>query len=352
MITTGFLRNRFIGENIRLVDSVINYANIKQIPGLLLFIDFERAFDSLEWSVIEKTLNYYNFGSSLVAWIRLFYTDISSCVQNNGIDEPLTFFSLSRGVRQGCPLSPYLFILCAEVLGNSVRNDTRIQGIKVLDTECKISQYADDTTFILDRSQSSFSRSLYLLDTFTLISGLKVNYEKTEALWIGSCKSSEITLSSSKAILWAKDKVYALGVCISTREDTPAHVSFSEKIDKLQSILNSWSARRLTLLGKITIIKSLAVSQIVYLLSSLPSHQKIVYEINSMLYDFLWDSKGDKIKRTEIINDYNKGGLKMIDIQSFNASLKTKWVQSYLNTENKGKWKVFFDYCLERYGGK
>ena len=195
---TGFLRNRFIGENIRLVDSVINYAYIKQIPGLLLFIDFERAFDSLEWSVIEKTLNCYNFESSLVAWIRLFYTDIGSCVQNNGIDGPLTFSSLSRGVRQGCPLSPYLFILCAEVLGDSVRNDTRIQGIKVLDTECKISQYADDTTFILDRSQSSFSRSLYLLDTFALISSLKVNYEKTEALWIGSCKSSEITLPSSK----------------------------------------------------------------------------------------------------------------------------------------------------------
>ena len=71
-----------------------------------------------------------------------------------------------------------------------------------------------------------------------------------------------------------------------------------------------------------------------------------------MLCDFLWDSKGDKIERTEIINDCDKGGLKMIDIQSFNASLKTKWVQSYLNTENKGKWKAFFHYYLERYDGK
>ena len=107
---TGFLKNKFIGENIRLVDSVINYANIKQIPGLLLFIDFEKAFDSLEWSFIEKTLNYYNFGSSLVAWIRLFYTDISSCVQNNGWI--FDFLSLSHGVRQGCPLSPYLYFVC------------------------------------------------------------------------------------------------------------------------------------------------------------------------------------------------------------------------------------------------
>ena len=77
-------------------------------------------------------------------------------------------------------------------------------------------------------------------------------------------------------------------------------------------------------------------------LSSLPSHQKIVHEINSIFYDFPWDSKGDKNKRTEIINDYDKSGLKMIDIKSFKASLKMKWVQSYLYTENKGKWKFFF----------
>ena len=224
-----------------------------------------------------------------------------------------------------------------------------------LGTECKISQYTDDTTFILDGSQSSFSRSLYLLDSFGLISGLKVNYAKTEGLWIGSCKSSEITLPSLKPILWAKDKVWALRVWFSTLEDTctPVHVSFLEKLDKLQSILNSWSVRRLTLLGKITIIKSLAMSQIVYLLSSLTSHQKVVHEKNSILYDFLWDSKGNKIEgRTKIINDYDKGGLKMIDIQSFNASLKMKWVQSYLNTENKGTWNMLFDYYLERYSGK
>ena len=63
---TGFLKSRFIGENIRLINSIISYTDIEQIPGLLLFIDFEKAFDTLEWSFIEKTLNYYNFGNSLL----------------------------------------------------------------------------------------------------------------------------------------------------------------------------------------------------------------------------------------------------------------------------------------------
>jgi len=70
---TGFLKDRFIGENIRLIYSIINYTNTEQIPGLLLFIDFEKAFDTIKWSFIEKTLKYINFGTSLVTWIKLFY---------------------------------------------------------------------------------------------------------------------------------------------------------------------------------------------------------------------------------------------------------------------------------------
>ena len=104
---TGFQKNRFIGENILLLNSILSYTDIEKIPGLLLFIDFEKAFDTLEWPFIEKTLSYYNFGDYLILWIKLFYTDISSSIQNNGWSSD--FFNLSRGVRQGCPPVPLPF---------------------------------------------------------------------------------------------------------------------------------------------------------------------------------------------------------------------------------------------------
>ena len=87
-------------------------------------------------------------------------------------------FSLYHGVRQGCPLSPYLFILGAEILANAVRKDTEIHGIKLGDFECRLSQYADDTTMVLDGSERSFSRTLHVLDIFANASDLKVDYEK------------------------------------------------------------------------------------------------------------------------------------------------------------------------------
>ena len=105
---TGFLKGRSIGENVRLLNSVISYAEQQNVPGMLLFIDFEKAFDTLEWKFLEKTLRFYNFGDSLITWIKLLYTDISSSIQNNGWSSE--FFQLNRSVRQGCPLSPYLLV--------------------------------------------------------------------------------------------------------------------------------------------------------------------------------------------------------------------------------------------------
>ena len=180
---TGFIPGRFIGENTRLIYDILHFTEENDILGILLLIDFEKAFDSISSTFIEHVLDFFNFGSSITHWIKTFYTNIQSAVtQNCFLSE---FFNIQRGCRQGDPLSPYIFILCAEILGILVRHNDEIKGITIDDTEFLISQYADDTSLILDGSPESLGASLYLLQKYSDMSGLKMNLEKTKVVWIG-----------------------------------------------------------------------------------------------------------------------------------------------------------------------
>ena len=179
---------------------------------------------------------------------------------------------------------------------------------------------------ILDGSDNSVRQSFSLLDSFATISGLRIYYNKTEALWIGS---SSITFAKKSNPGFST----ALGVWFSTTKGESLTLDYEEKKE----------FRRLTLVGKITVIKSLLASQLVYILSPLPSSHHSLKEIKDVFFKFLWDGKEDKVKRTEIINDFAEGGLKMLDLQCFNRTLKAKWIQRYLDPYNRGKWKLFVD---------
>ena len=100
---------RYIGENVAFLRDVVSYATI------ILSLDQEKAFDTVDWSFMYATLRKMGFGTSFLKWVNVFYTGVESSVNVNGYLS--SFFSLSRGVRQGCPLSPLLYGLVAEVLG-------------------------------------------------------------------------------------------------------------------------------------------------------------------------------------------------------------------------------------------
>ena len=113
----------------------------------------------------------------LIKRITLLYTDVYSCTTNNGYSSE--WFEPTRGLRQGCPLSPYLFLLCGEIFANLIRDNKKIKGIKIGQKEIKLSQYADDTSLFSMYDKTSLDGITEILNKAERNMGLKANYEKT-----------------------------------------------------------------------------------------------------------------------------------------------------------------------------
>lgn len=169
----------------------MEYTDDQKIPGILLFIDFEKAFDTIEWHFIQNVLECFNFGPVIRKWVSILYRDVESAVMNGGYST--NYFKVSRGVRQGCPLIPLLFVLGVEILAQKIRQSTSCRGIKLPQSaEAKISQFADDTTLIC-RDLNALRENMNVLNKFNEISGLKLNKKKTKAMWIRLAKNNKTT---------------------------------------------------------------------------------------------------------------------------------------------------------------
>ena len=232
-------------------------------------------------------------------WIRTFYKHIQSCVINNGLSSD--YFYLTRGVRQGDPLSPYLFLLAVETLAIAVRENSK--GITIGGDETKILQYADDTTAVLSDTNSAHA-FFKLLDEFGNLPGLKINSSKTEGMWIGSLKNNE---EKPFGIKWPCTAIKALGVFFSYDDNQLCTKNFDEKLESIKKQISIWSSRGLSLYGKVTVIKSFLISKFVFISTLLPTPNKFIKDLNQLIFKVLWNGK--KIRRISAINNYEEGGV-------------------------------------------
>ena len=170
------MANKYTGDNIRLIYDLISYLNKENMPGQLLCLDFEKAFGSVDWRFTFKVLHTFGFESDISQWIFTFYRDIKSSVAvNRQLSE---WFSIQRGCRQGDLISPYLFILCVEILATLIRQNKNIKDILIGETKYKISQYAGDTENMLEGDKNSFEETVKISNTFGNKSGLFLNAGK------------------------------------------------------------------------------------------------------------------------------------------------------------------------------
>ena len=341
---TGYIKNRYIGENVRLISDIMNYTEENNIPGIALFIDFRKAFDTIERDFINNCLEKFNFGPNIKNWVKILYNNVSSCVLNNGFGSE--FFPVERGVRQGCPLSGLLFVIGIEILGRAIKNDTAIKGIKVGEKEIKVSLYADDTTVFV-RDLDSVDHLLTLLDKFKNLSGLEINTTMSEGMWLGRWKNKTETPFGFR---WPRDPIKALGIFFSYDTNKTNELNFAEKIRNLEKTLNRWKRRNLTLYGKINIVNTSGLSKLIYNASVLVIPEKYIKEIENLIFDFIWDGKPAKIKKSTIIGEKKHGGLKMTDFNIMNKALKVAWIPR-LQTNTDASWKIIPEIVLEHHGG-
>ena len=341
----GYMANRFCGENTRLIADIIEYCKINQKPCIILLADFEKAFDSINWSFLKSCIKRFGFGPNFQTWINIMYSNIQSCVSNNGYETP--YFRLYRGIRQGCPLSALLFLLAAEVVATVFRNTDSIKGITVNGISIKLCQLADDMTLFLS-NDSSVCHALQIFEEFYRYAGLKLNMSKTEATIIYN--DGSLHPDDNLGITWIKKPFKTLGIWFAHESTEMVRLNVSEKMDKIRDMLNIWQSRSLTLKGKIIVLKSLIIPQILQLAYVLPFSNALLNELDDTSFSFLWSKKKHKIAKRVIIQPFDLGGLKMVSVFALYNSCKIMWMRRYCNGI-KAKWKVLSE-CLMKIENK
>ena len=322
---------RYIGENVALLRDVSTYASSLNLPVAILSLDQEKAFDRVEWSFIFDTFRSMGFGPSFIGWVQLLYSLPQSSVLVNGYESE--FFSPSRGVRQGCPLSPLLYVLTAEVLACNIRANASIKGLLLPTSpgrQILLSQYADDTSVIVTSDQSI--RAVF--DTFhqyELASGARVNIEKSKGLWLGSWAGRT---DPPVNLEWSSVKLKTLGVHIG-----PGNLSednWNPRIEAVSNTLDSWRQRSLSFQGRLIIINMLALSRIWYVGSLVSTPQWVISKLNTLVFSFFWKGKKDLVAR------------KVVNIPLKLASLQVLWVKRLLSFSHP--WRFFlFDWFPDHF---
>jgi hypothetical protein len=350
---TGFISGRYIGDNIRLLYDMIDYLNKTNKPGLLFNIDMEKAFDSLNWGFMQKVLKSFGFGESIRKWIEVFYNDIKSTVIVNGCAS--TWFNINRGCRQGDPISPYIFVLCVEILAVMIRENENIKGVVINGVEQKISQYADDTEFTLNGDEKSFENCINVLDKFGRKSGLFVNAEKCSAMWLGSMKNSPRKFMQNLKIIWNPPKLKVLGIWLTNDLKECTQLNYSEKFYEARKLMQIWIKRNITPLGRVAILKSLILSKLIHLLILLPKPpEALINDLQKLCYSFVWGNKPDKISRKTTVKSVQDGGIGLPDLKKYISSLKLTWIRKFKNNQHNWKSIVGADFKyfekIELYG--
>lgn len=335
---TCAVKGRSIFDNLHLIRNVIDYVEQKNLAASFICIDQEKAFDRISWSYMYSTLAAFGFHDNFIRWVKLLYTDISSSViVNNFISSP---FSVERGVRQGCSLSPLLYVLCFETFANKIRNSGEIKGLKLPGSklELKLSMYADDSTGIFT-SETSIQYFFYYIKLFGKVSGSKINYNKSKGMFLGKWKNRSDHPFGISWVKYHKILGYVFGFNFSV-DDIWANLFL-----KFDQTLNLWKNRKLSFKGKSTVLNSLCLSKLLYYSTAniVPSHYQTL--LQRSMFRYIWNSKYEPLARKTLYLHFHDGGLKVPNMKLKCQSLYLVHLQKLI-CNSEAKWTYFAKYWI------
>lgn len=349
---SGFLSSRSISDGVLITNEVIDEAK-KEGKSILLFkADFEKAFDTVNWGFLDHMMHKLGLNETWRSWIRQCLSSGTTSVLVNG--SPTKEFKLGRGLRQGDPLSPLLFLIVAEGLNGMISSAKRsgaLDGYEIGRDNVTVThlQFADDTIIISKPTTRNVWAIKSILRLFELASGLKINFSKSRVMAVngreGFVQSAALFLGCKIGVIPFK----YLGVPVGAN---PRRVeTWLPLVNMFKAKLSSWQNKFLSLGGRIVLLKSVISSLPIYYFSFYLAPVSILNKLKSLQLNFLWggsleNRKTAWIKWDKICLPKSKGGLGIKNLEFFNIALLGKWRYKLL-ADSTSLWKKVL---VSRYG--
>ncbi|KAJ0805636.1 putative RNA-directed DNA polymerase [Helianthus annuus] len=341
---SAFLKGRYILDGPLIVNEIISWIKKKKDKAFILKIDFDKAYDNVNWNFLVSIFQEMGFHEKWCSWIMGILKSASSSVLVNG--SPTFTFRCEKGLRQGDPLSPFLFLVVMEALSVilvNAKNEGILKGISIPNNGPNISHllYADDAIVMGEWSRSEIVNVVRTLRCFFICSGLKINIEKSYLFGIGVGSGEIEEMANLLGCKHDSPPFKFLGLKVGANMNRISN--WQPVIESFRARLAKWKSHLLSIGGRVVLIKSVMESLPTYYFSLYKAPKKIISDLEAMIKKFLWGGSGEVKKihwvAWEKVSCQKKfGGLGLSKLEVTNKSLLAKWGWRFKTEENK-LWK-------------
>eukprot|EP00253_Pinus_taeda_P018718 PITA_18718 len=344
---TGFVEGRQILDGLVVTQEVIHSLKAKKQKGMMIKLDLSKAYDRLSWNYLAKVLESFGFCRRWIEWIHSLISSPIFSILVNGT--PSKTFSTSRGLRQGDPLSPFLFILAAEGLGRFIKKEreaNKIKGLKLWGNNLCLThqQFVDDIMLFGEPTVKEVKHLRKILDLFTEASSLEINRDKSYVFIFNAVDQVKAHLIRLLGFRRGKLPTKYLGNILDFTSKKMKN--WQEIIDKLSNKVANWAFRTLNIAGRIVLAKSVLQTIPVYPLSIMAAPLGICARIREIIRNFIWRGADQKKKWAlaswcQLTERKEKGGLGLRDPETLNKVLGAKLWWRWLRGGND-LWKIIW----------